>query len=77
MLKPNHIWQEIASAYGVKSLAQQIRDIYPRMTVWYDVGNHDGYALDALNCGIKHIIYTNNNKEILDIARKKGATLLK
>ena len=67
----------IASAYGVKALAQDIQAIYPRMTVWYDVGNHDGYALDALNSGIKHIIYTNNNPEIMDIAKRKGATLLK
>ena len=67
----------IASAYGVKALILEVQAVYPRMTVWYDVGNHDGYALDALNSGIKNIIYTNNNPEILDIARRKGATLAK
>lgn len=66
----------VMGGMGAMAVINHIKTTHPQTTIWYDVGIHDGYALESFNLGMNHIIYTGDNPKIHALATQNGAIVI-
>lgn len=75
-MRTDLILATVVGGMGTKAMIDHIHTQHPHVTLWYDVGDHQGYALEAIKIGITHIIYKGQNPALLAIAKHHNVMIL-
>ena len=75
-LRTDLVMATVMGGMGVLSTIKHLHKQNPHITIWYDVGHHHGYALEAIKIGIENILYQGKHDSLTTLAQKHNVTLL-